>query len=30
LDHAMQYVNAMSAGIKRYGVLFSGPNGVGT
>ena len=31
LKYAMEYVEAMSAGVdRRYGVLFSGPNGVGT
>jgi hypothetical protein len=32
LKYAMEYVEAMSAGVNRrkYGVLFTGPNGVGT
>lgn len=29
LKHAMEYVNAISTRKDRYGVLFSGPNGVG-
>jgi DNA replication protein DnaC len=30
LKHAKDYVNAISSAEEGYGVLFSGPNGVGT
>lgn len=29
LKYAMEYVDKLTAPVGRYGVLFSGPNGVG-